>query len=77
LNIQRKSFILLISEGLLDIFRSLLIKRGIQLKFKREFIFFIPILILLFCPSFLRAAPKVQFTIVYTNDVMGEVEPCG
>jgi len=24
-----------------------------------------------------QAAPKTQFTIVYTNDVMGEVEPCG
>jgi hypothetical protein len=24
-----------------------------------------------------HAAPKVQFSIVYTNDVMGEVEPCG
>jgi len=23
-----------------------------------------------------RGAPKVQFSIVYTNDVMGEVEPC-
>ena len=23
------------------------------------------------------AAPKTQFSIVYTNDVMGEVEPCG
>ena len=25
----------------------------------------------------LQGAPKVQFSIVYTNDVMGEVEPCG
>jgi hypothetical protein len=25
----------------------------------------------------IQAVPKVQFTIVYTNDVMGEVEPCG
>jgi len=24
-----------------------------------------------------QAAPKVQFSVVYTNDVMGEVEPCG
>ncbi len=31
---------------------------------------------LLYVPL-LRAAPKVQFSIVYTNDVMGEVEPCG
>jgi hypothetical protein len=29
------------------------------------------------CPPFLQAAPRVQFSIVYTNDVMGEVEPCG
>ena len=28
-------------------------------------------------PSSTHAAPKVQFTLVYTNDVMGEVEPCG
>ena len=25
----------------------------------------------------LQAASKVQFSITYTNDVMGEVEPCG
>ncbi len=24
-----------------------------------------------------EANPKNQFSIVYTNDVMGEVEPCG
>jgi len=28
-------------------------------------------------PSPLFSAPKTQFSIVYTNDVMGEVEPCG
>lgn len=28
-------------------------------------------------PPFLQAASRVQFSIVYTNDVMGEVEPCG
>jgi len=28
-------------------------------------------------PSSIHAAPKVQFTLIYTNDVMGEVEPCG
>jgi len=31
----------------------------------------------LFHAPFTLAAPKVQFSIVYTNDVMGEVEPCG
>ena len=23
------------------------------------------------------SSPKAQFSILYTNDVMGEVEPCG
>ena len=26
-------------------------------------------------PSF--SSPKTQFSILYTNDVMGEIEPCG
>ncbi len=26
---------------------------------------------------FAHARPKSQFSIVYTNDVMGEIEPCG
>jgi len=25
----------------------------------------------------LQASSKAQFSILYTNDVMGEVEPCG
>ncbi len=28
-------------------------------------------------PSYAQGAPKTRFSIVYTNDVMGEVEPCG
>jgi len=28
-------------------------------------------------PSYSWGAPKTQFSIIYTNDVMGEVEPCG
>ncbi len=28
-------------------------------------------------PSSNHAAPKIQFTLIYTNDMMGEVEPCG
>jgi len=28
-------------------------------------------------PSYAMGAPKTQFSIIYTNDVMGEVEPCG
>jgi hypothetical protein len=47
------------------------------MKFRKAFPLFVAISIL--DPSFtpLLGAPKVQFTIVYTNDVMGEVEPCG
>lgn len=29
------------------------------------------------CITPTEAGSKVQFTIIYTNDVMGEVEPCG
>ncbi len=48
------------------------------LKFKKVLILLIPFLILnLFDTNLLLGAPKVQFSIVYTNDVMGEVEPCG
>ncbi len=28
-------------------------------------------------PPLAFAAPKAEFSILYTNDVMGEVEPCG
>ena len=44
---------------------------------KRMFVILIPILVLLFHPSFVQGGPKGQLSIVYTNDVMGEVEPCG
>ena len=44
---------------------------------KQMFVILIPILILLFHPSFVQGGAKVQISIVYTNDVMGEVEPCG
>jgi hypothetical protein len=27
--------------------------------------------------SIAQSATKIQFSIIYTNDVMGEVEPCG
>jgi hypothetical protein len=53
-------------------------KRGISLKFKRLFFLLFGAFILnLFHNPLLQAAPKAQFSIVYTNDVMGEVEPCG
>lgn len=35
------------------------------------------LLITMRVPSSLDAAPQVKFTLIYTNDVMGEVEPCG
>jgi hypothetical protein len=45
---------------------------------KKFLILLTAVLILNFShPPFLLAAPRVQFSIVYTNDVMGEVEPCG
>jgi hypothetical protein len=50
----------------------------VELKFKRVLILLFAALLLdLFHHFLLQAAPKVQFSIVYTNDVMGEVEPCG
>jgi hypothetical protein len=50
----------------------------ILLKFKRLLILLSTIFILnLFYYSLICATPKTQFSIVYTNDVMGEVEPCG
>jgi len=30
-----------------------------------------------FCLPLAQGALKTQFSIIYTNDVMGEVEPCG
>ena len=48
------------------------------MKFKKSLMLLIPLLILnLFHTNLLLGAPKVQFSIAYTNDVMGEVEPCG
>ena len=48
------------------------------MKSKRLFFLLFAALVLnLFHNPLLQAAPKVQFSIVYTNDVMGEVEPCG
>jgi len=37
---------------------------------------FIALLIPYWIP-FSHGTPKTHFSIVYTNDVMGEVEPCG
>jgi len=53
------------------------------LRFFRDSKVVVPFLLILFQFLYLfsarigQAASKVQFSIVYTNDVMGEVEPCG
>ncbi len=47
-------------------------------KFARIFFLGVASLMLSLSVSSLSyASPKVQFSILYTNDVMGEVEPCG
>ena len=51
---------------------------GSPLKIKRLLFFLTAtLMIILYTDPPLSAAPKAQFSIVYTNDVMGEVEPCG
>jgi hypothetical protein len=54
-------------------------KKGrILLKFSGIFIFGVAGLIFNLSVSSLSfSSPKVKFSILYTNDVMGEVEPCG
>lgn len=48
------------------------------MKINKVFPAFIQIFILVLSQaSPLQAATKIQFSIIYTNDVMGEVEPCG
>jgi hypothetical protein len=46
-----------------------------ELKYRRILILVTVGLIVI--PSYALGAPKAQFSIVYTNDVMGEVDPCG
>jgi hypothetical protein len=54
------------------------IKRRVTLKYRRILTFVIFGLFMTQCyVPFAQAASRVQFSIVYTNDVMGEVEPCG
>jgi hypothetical protein len=55
------------------------IRKGvISLKFTRIFMLGVVSLILNLSVSSLSfSSPKAQFSILYTNDVMGEVEPCG
>ncbi|MCJ7782652.1 MAG: hypothetical protein MUP41_01880 [Desulfobacterales bacterium] len=53
-------------------------KGVILLKFTRIFILGVASLIFNLSVSSLSfSSPKAQFSILYTNDVMGEVEPCG
>ena len=48
------------------------------LRFTRIFTLgLVNLIITLFGPSLSFPSPKAQFSILYTNDVMGEVEPCG
>ena len=53
-------------------------KGVIPLKFVRVFMLGVASLIFILSVSSLSfSSPKAQFSILYTNDVMGEVEPCG
>ncbi len=48
------------------------------MKYQKVFPVFVSIFIVILSQtSPPQAAAKIQFSIVYTNDVMGEVEPCG
>jgi hypothetical protein len=50
----------------------------IPLKFARALMLGVASLIfILSVPSLSFSSPKAQLSILYTNDVMGEVEPCG
>ena len=50
----------------------------ILLKFTKIFMLGVASLIFNLSVSSLSfSSPKAQFSILYTNDVMGEVEPCG
>jgi len=40
-------------------------------------LFILIFLLILHWTPISHGAPKTKFSIVYTNDVMGEVEPCG
>jgi hypothetical protein len=49
-----------------------------RLAIKKYVVLFVLVLLpTLWVGLLVHAAPKAQFSIVYTNDVMGEVEPCG
>jgi hypothetical protein len=53
-------------------------KKGAFLKLKKGHFLLISTLILMLPQNPLAQAKlKNQFSIVYTNDVMGEIEPCG
>ena len=58
--------------------QEIFFKKGVLLKLKKGHFLLISTLILLLSQDPLaQAKPKNEFSIIYTNDVMGEVEPCG
>ena len=44
---------------------------------KGHFLLILTLILTLSQHPLAQAKPKNQFSILYTNDVMGEVEPCG
>ena len=44
---------------------------------KGHFLLILTLILTLSQHPLAQAEPKNQFSILYTNDVMGEVEPCG
>ncbi len=59
-------------------FGAIATEKGRKLNRYRRLILFLSGLMLGFLnPLQSQGASKVQFCITYTNDVMGEVEPCG
>jgi hypothetical protein len=53
-------------------------KRSALLKSARIILFGVASLVFnLSLSSLSFSSPKAQFSIVYSNDVMGEIEPCG
>ncbi len=42
-----------------------------------KFLLLLTLLSSMAAPPHADGSPKIQITLLYTNDVMGEVEPCG
>jgi len=55
-----------------------LLKKEFALKLRKvHFLLISTFILILSQPSLAQAKLKNQFSILYTNDLMGEVEPCG